>query len=291
MAGVSWARFVVLVDDLAGFRPRGVVGQHGFSVAISVDGWDGFVLFDTGQDAGVVLGNASRLGVGLERVRVVVLSHGHYDHSGGLVGVLRSIGGRVPVVSHPFAYRPALVVRGGVLEDIGMPFGPRDVEAAGGIRVGVRSALGVAPGVYFLGEVERVYPELAPGLPGSYTIGDDGVLVEHPLLDDSGVAVVVEGLGAIVVSGCGHSGIVNMALAAEKATGERVYAVMGGFHMAGYGRAEVERVIRELRKIGVEEVYPGHCTGLRAEYALLEAFRGRRLAAGVEVVFSSPGKR
>jgi len=285
------ARVTFLADDYAGYEVRGLLGQHGLSVLVEVLDSGGVwhsVLFDVGQYGAGVVHNARLLNVDLSRVEAIVLSHNHYDHTGGLLDVLKSIGRRVPVVGHPWIFKPSIYVRGGrVRLNIGVPYSRGELEAAGADFILLRSPLEVAPGVYYLGEVERVHEDLAPVLEGNYTVDEDGRLVPHTLPDDTGIAVVVEGYGAIVIGGCSHSGIVNIALQAERVTGVKPRAVMGGFHMVGFSREKIEETIRLFREMGVEEVHTGHCTGLRAEYMMMEAYREKfhKIHAGYRVEF------
>jgi len=247
-------------------------------------------LLDTAQLADAVVHNARALGVDLGKVEAVVLSHNHYDHTGGTIGILKEIGGRVPVVAHPDVLKPSIYIKGtNVRLDIGAPFTRNELLAVGGIPLLVRSSMEVAPGVYFLGEIKRVHPELVPSLEGNYTITDTGEVVEHPLLDDTGIAVAVEGLGAVVITGCGHSGIVNVVEQASRITGMNVYAVLGGFHLVSASRTLIENTVDNLRRLGVEEVHAGHCTGFVAEYMLMEKFgdRFRRIHSGYEATFTA----
>lgn len=291
MARAVSARLVFLADDYAGYEVRGLLGQHGLSVYIEVVDSDGVVhrvLFDTGQYADGVIHNARLLGVELNGVKAVALSHNHYDHTGGLLGVLKAIGHRVPVIAHPDVFKPSIYIRGNNIRlNIGIPYTRRELEEAGADFILVRSPMEVAPGVYFLGEIDRVHPELAPVLKGNYTLSSDGELVQHELRDDTGVAIAIEGLGTVAIGGCSHSGIVNIAEQAARVTGMNVFAVMGGFHLVSASRETISRVVEELKKMGVEEVHTGHCTGLVAEYAFLEAFgdRFRKIHSGYTVEF------
>lgn len=294
---VQEARVTFLAEDTAGSflaTKRNILGQHGLSALIEVESSEGKrykVLFDTGQYAEAIIHNARLLGVSLEDVDAIVLSHNHYDHTGGLIGVLEKIGRRVPVVVHPDVFKPSIYVGGGQgLMDLGPGWSRGEAERAGAIFVEARRPLEVVPGVYYLGEVEREREDLAPGLPGAYTIVD-GELVPHSLRDDTGVAIRIEGYGLVVVSGCGHSGITNIAVHASRALKDDVKAVMGGFHLYAAERGTIDEIAGMLRKIGVEEVYPGHCTGLRAESRLAEVYGDRfhRITAGYTAVFRSPG--
>ena len=143
----------------------------------------------------------------------------------------------------------------------------------------------MAPGVYFLGEIERDLDFSIP-LKSNYTI-EDGILKPHDLLDDTAVAVKVDSLGTVVVTGCSHSGIVNIVRKAEEVTKSEVYAVIGGFHLIGAKEEFIEKTIDALREMRVREVHTGHCTGLLAEYMFLREYKDsfNKIHSGYTVSF------
>ena len=279
MARAISARLVFLADETAGYEARGLLGQHGLSVLVeTVDerGRVHRVLFDTGQYGEAVVHNARLLGLDLASVEAIALSHHHYDHTGGLKEVLEAIGKSTPVIGHVDLFKPSIYIRDNNIRlDIGIPYNRGELEALGAKFLLLRSSIEVAPGVYWLGEIPREYPELAPGLPGNYTISDDGELVPHTLRDDTGLAIMVEGYGLIVIGGCSHSGIVNIAAYASKLLNEAPRLVTGGFHMVSMNEEKIREAARALRELGVEEVHTGHCTGLRAECILRETYRDK----------------
>ena len=288
MAKAVAAKLVFLADDYAGYEARRLLGQHGLSVYVEVTDSEGKhhkVLFDTGQYGKAILHNAELLGVDLRGVDAIVLSHNHYDHTGGLLDVLKYVGKKVPVVAHPLTLRPSFHVKDGKVRNVGVPFSREELESAGADFVLVKSPREVVPRVYFLGEVERDPGVPVADLPGARTLSDDGKLVKHPMLDDTGIAVDVEGVGLVIVSGCGHSGIVNIVKQALKAVGSKPAYAMGGFHLLSLREEEIADVISSLKELGVKEVHAGHCTGLRAECMMLRDFgeRFKKLHSGYTV--------
>lgn len=278
----------VLVDDYAGFSR--LLAEHGFSVYLSLSYDDGSkyrVLFDTGRSGRVLLENASSLRLSLEEVDAVVLSHRHYDHAGGLPALLEKAGFK-PVVAHPDVVKPSYADSGGFKRfSVALPAKAWEEVAGGSELVLTRAPLELAPGAWFLGEVERIYDN-SYAVKGFYTLSG-GEVVEDKLLDDTGLAVRV-GDKALLVAGCSHSGISNLVRKALLVTGARTVTVIGGLHLAGATAEEVERVVSELSSLGVEEIHAGHCTGLRGEAALLKAFGGRahRIHSGYRLAL--PGK-
>ncbi len=274
MTKADRARIVFLADDYAGYESRGLLGQHGISVFIEVEknGKKSHILFDTAQYAEGVIHNANILGIDLKNIGVIVLSHNHYDHTGGLYGIIKHINRRIPVVAHPDIFKPSISIgEDNVRLNIGVPESREKLEAAGANFILTRSPLEVAPGVYFLGEIPREWPHLSPGLEGNYTI-ENGELVKHELRDDTGIAIVVDGFGAIVIGGCSHSGIANIVKHAESVVKETPMVVMGGFHMISAPQDLISETIEKFKELGVREVHAGHCTGLRAEYLFMEEY-------------------
>ena len=270
----------ILVEDYA--RRRGFLGQHGFSALVEVCEPSGpvRVLVDTGQDASVVLANAERLGLSLSNLNAILITHGHYDHAGGLLGLLEHIGPRgALVVMHPDALKPKLAMRPH-LRSIGVPgLSSSAIEERGAIPLLSRGPVRMSSSVLATGEVERRTDfELVEGF---YTLGPDS-LEEDRLMDDQALVVRTE-RGLIVLTGCAHSGLINTLLKAMDLTGEeRLLAVIGGFHLEGASEERLRRTVEELSALGPGLVAACHCTGLKAFCYLMRAFgpRFRRLGSG-----------
>ncbi len=273
-------RVYVLIEDYSGYESP-FLGQHGVSFLVELGGKR--VLFDTGQSAGPVLNNMELLGVEPSTIDYVFLSHCHYDHTGGLLGVLKAIGKRVPVIAHPTIFRRHFVTKPH-LREVGVPFRREEVEELAELYL-TAEPIEIVEGLYSTGEIadreefERTYPEV-------YTL-KNGRIVRDELLDDmSLVAKTPEGL--VIMSGCSHAGIVSIVKHAVRLTGEkRVRAVIGGFHLIDASDERVQRTVGEFQRLGVEEVYTGHCTGLRAEAAFLRAYGDKfhKLHSGMTVEF------
>lgn len=271
-ATLSSVEITILVEECAGFTE--LLAEHGFSVLVSLNYDDERtyrVLVDTGRTGRALFENAKALGVELKGVDVVMLSHRHYDHTGGLPKLVNILKGR-PLIAHPAITKPCLSIsRGFTRLDVGLPLEARKVLDEFDV-VMIREALELAPGAWFLGEIERFYDN-------SYAVKDfktvmDGDVVEEPMHDDSGLAIRI-GDKVVVLAGCSHSGIPNMVRRAKGVTKADRATVIGGLHLIAAEDGVIEDVISQMLGEGVEEVHVGHCTGLRGEAKLLEKLKSR----------------
>lgn len=256
--------------------------NHGLGLVVTAFGPNGprTMLFDAGPVDYAVENNGTRLGVDFGAIEAAMLSHGHWDHGGGLPRALAMIraanGGRdVPLYLHPEMDRP----RGqqardrGVLRYDDIPT-PQRWRELGAEPVVTREAVTCLDDLFFVsGEIPRV-TAYEKGLPGQVRRMPDGSWVPDPLLtDERFLAVNVRGKGLVVFSACSHAGIVNVLLhARESFPGVRLHAAMGGFHLAGPTEAAIPETVRDLAQFGLDHLIPAHCTGWRAQRALLDAF-------------------
>jgi len=273
-------KIYVLVEDYSGYESP-FLAQHGISLLIEKDGKR--VLFDTGQSAEPLLHNMKLLGIEPSSIDYIFLSHCHYDHTGGLLGILQAIGRRIPVIAHPTIFRRHFIVEPH-LREVGMPFRKEEIEELADLYL-LDEPLRILDGVYSTGEI-REREEFEKGELGVYTI-QNGKRVKDELMDDMSLAIKTW-MGLVVVSGCSHAGIVGIVKRAMRITGEtRVRAVVGGFHLIEASEERIERTVREFQRLGVEEVYTGHCTGLKAEAAFLKAYgeRFHKLHSGMVMEF------
>jgi 7,8-dihydropterin-6-yl-methyl-4-(beta-D-ribofuranosyl)aminobenzene 5'-phosphate synthase len=245
--------------------------EHGFSMLIRVfNGKSSCVLFDTGGSPEVIVENAERMGISLSEVECIVLSHGHYDHFGGLLSAVKAVNKvNLPIIVHEdmFETRGTANSKGTVRK---YPEFPAEAELSPARLVRTKKPSITADGmVCVTGEIPRKTSFETGYTP--HRIFIDGSWQPDPLIrDERAIAINIKGKGLVVVSGCAHAGIINTVSYAQQITGiDKVYAVMGGFHLAGKEfENRIQPTIKELQRINPKFIVPSHCTGWRAMCAI-----------------------
>jgi 7,8-dihydropterin-6-yl-methyl-4-(beta-D-ribofuranosyl)aminobenzene 5'-phosphate synthase len=252
------------------------MAEHGFSVLIRTQLGDkeGEVLFDVGLSSRGILYNLDALEINLKAVQAIILSHGHPDHALGLPGVVERLGSRnMPLVLHPDAYlERKLVLPNG--DEIGVP-APKLTDFRGEnieIVEEVGPSMLLDGMILISGEVART-TEFETGFPIHYAKRHDQWEPDPLIMDDQFALIHVKGKGLIVITGCGHSGIINIIRNAQIVTGiQKIYAVIGGFHLTGgFFEPIIPATIAELMEIKPRFVMPGHCTGWSATHQIARA--------------------
>lgn len=260
-------RITVLCDNAVG-PVSGTLGEHGFAALLECD--SGSILFDTGGGA-TLLHNALRMNRDLRNVRALALSHGHYDHSGGISHFLL-LAGRKKVYAHPSLFIPRYRVKDtGEPFSIGIPYGEIYLRGIGADFDFSDSGREIAPSVFLSGEIPRR---------NSFETGDSGLYCDpcgchaDPLLDDQSLIIKGE-KGLILLLGCCHAGVINTIEAARELTGvSRVQAIIGGTHLGFSTGLQLTETVHALRDIGAVKIYVGHCTGFSAAARLAVEFPG-----------------
>jgi 7,8-dihydropterin-6-yl-methyl-4-(beta-D-ribofuranosyl)aminobenzene 5'-phosphate synthase len=264
-------KVTVLSTMLVGNAASGI-GEWGFAAVLEVDGRR--LLVDTGARAETVLQNAGELKVDLSTITDLVITHNHADHTGGLLVLRRELAkknpaalSRVHVPKGIFYPRPGP----GGREGNGLLPLKAQYEATGGTFVEHAGPTVVMPGVTMLGPVPRVHPERNWSSPRGGETGrvqtPEGLVEDNVPEDTSLVVDTAEGL--LLISGCGHSGIINaMEHARKSVRAAPVYAAMGGFHLFAASDQTLEWTAGKLKEFGVRQLMGAHCTGIEAVYRL-----------------------
>ena len=259
-------RVHVLVDDCAGYNTMGIRAEHGLSFFIETDRTS--ILFDTGQSASY-LHNADLMGVDSLAADLIVLSHGHFDHTGGLPYLIPTHG-KMRLVANPQCFERKIDEDG---KDVGCPLELGEIRERFDLDLREETSK-IAPGIYMLTSLERRYED-----PGTVVYHEvEGRREPDPVWDDSSLVVETE-KGLLVICGCGHAGIINILHAAAE-LGDDLYAVMGGLHLIDSPEKRLRRVVDEMKSLRVSAAYPGHCTGLDATCLMKREVGAEKIFAG-----------
>ena len=302
---VSRVKVTVLVENSVPFAVP-VAAEHGLSMMVQVEGEETHhnILLDTGSTAETLFQNMAQAGFSVDDIDMIFLSHCHHDHTGGLLAVLENKTDRVPVVAHPQLLRKTFKLKNG-LHSIGLPGGltRSDLEKAGADLFLAADPVEIFPGAFSTGCIPR-QTEFEQRTAGFYRVVDQsepgcdsggaasepnappGRIQEDLQEDDLALGVKVKQKGLVVLTGCGHAGIINTVRHASQVSGSReIYAVIGGFHLNDAREEVIERTVSELSGWEPSLVSAGHCTGFHAVHRLYEELGERFSPLGVGKTF------
>lgn len=235
-------------------------------IRVLAEGKSHSILFDTGISPNGVVENSKRMGLDLSEIESIVFSHGHYDHSGGLLSVIKAINRiNLPIVVHEDMFTK----RGIANQDSSIrpypEFPPKEMLSSAQLISNKQPLLIANGSALVTGEIPRQTNYEKGYLPHRALV--HGSWQPDPWIwDDRALIIRVKEKGLLIFTGCAHAGIVNTVKYSQTiAEQENVYAIIGGFHLAGKeGESRIEQTVKELKRINPKLVVPMHCTGWRA---------------------------
>jgi len=264
----------VFEDD---WTMQGLIAEHGFAalITITTGGSIHRLLFDAGLSPDGLVSNMRALGVDPGSIEAIVLSHGHFDHTAGMDGFIRAVGRTsLPVIIHPeFWNRRRIVIPGH--DPVELPTTSRSaLEGAGFTIIEDRQPSFLFGGsVLITGEVDRT-TGFESGFPPQQALRGGRWEPDPLVLDEQALIVHVRDKGLVVLTGCGHAGVINITRYARRLTGvSQVHAVMGGFHLGGpLFEPLIPQVCAELERLSPAVIVPAHCTGWAAQRVFADRF-------------------
>ena len=249
--------------------------EHGFSILIRTfaDEKSHSLLFDTGLGRTSVVDNAKRMGLNLTQVEAIALSHGHYDHFGGLQKIVKVINRKeLPIVVHEDMFKTRGVANpdGSIRK---YPNFPKEDQVKPAKFVKTKQPCLLAEDtVLVTGEIPRK-TDFEKGYPQQRVFINGQWQPDPWVWDDRALVINVEHRGLVILSGCAHAGIINTTLYAQQITGiTRVHAILGGFHLAGKEyEPRIDRTVKDLEQLNPALIAPSHCTGWRGSFAVAKA--------------------
>lgn len=267
-------------------RP-GVSAEWGYSVLIQAA--DRTILFDTGS-SGAILKNAANMDLDLTEVDTIVLSHGHFDHTGGLKEVLERIGKEVPVIAHPdvFSSKYSYHKKKDTHTYSGIPFRREQLESLGAKFELTTEPYRITNDIVTSGEEEQVTDY--ENIPDRLRIRTQNGYEPDALADDLSMYIRTD-LGLVVVLGCAHRGMVNILMQSKKVMEtEEIYMVVGGTHLISADENRMSKTIDALREMKVNWIGTSHCTGFTSAAKLFNAFPDSFFVNGAGSVITFPYK-
>jgi len=285
------------------------IAEHGFSALLEISyvyenaTKTNKILFDTGVSKEGIVNNSDVLGINLKDIETIILSHGHFDHISGLISTLGRLKKSVEIIAHPEAFLRRWLVypngnkarmdfldeeeinqAGGIIRKVDkISFLPRNVNMQSKKKTNQANNR-----VMITGEIPRV-TEFEKGFPLQYKEQDNEInLVPDPLVsDDQALIMNVKNKGLIILTGCGHAGIVNTIKFAKKVTGiKKIYCVIGGFHLSGQDYEDsIPLTIAELTRVNPQYIVPCHCTGWKATNKIIDTMPEKFIQSSVGSTF------
>lgn len=282
-------RIIILVDNMCGTPyvqsrfvkrldspSKSFMGEQGFCIFVETDAGQR-MLVDAGASEMAVLNNLRCIGHEPKDINAVFVTHGHYDHVGGLVPFINA---GVPIYTHPKTFVGRRYSTAGESKTDISPQ-PPVLEALAKAKLNFSStSVEIMPGVRTSGEVPRT-TDFEPTL--NFLREEEGKTVEDVVMEEQALYLMLK-KGVVVITGCAHPGVVNIVQHAKKSTGSRIHMLIGGFHLGGAGQDRIRKTMDQLKSLGVDRIAPLHCTGFEAMKNISDRFVGfELLPAGSEI--------
>ncbi|HID37995.1 MAG TPA: MBL fold metallo-hydrolase [Calditrichaeota bacterium] len=249
--------------------------EQGLSILVKTP--QAVLLFDTGQ-TDTFIKNAQQLKLNLHNVAAIVLSHGHYDHTGGLPSFLKSVK-PVSIYCHPALLNKKYREQGGTRINIGVPWEKTEITHAGGKIIFKTHPFEIFPNVWFSGEIPRHSKFESSDESYRQRVLESYI---HDELHDDSALILNSKNGLIILLGCGHAGVINTVKHAMRITGQKkIYAIMGGMHLQHSQEEKIIKIAKHLKELNLEYVIPLHCTGFKAVNHFYRLFKDRLLLFNV----------
>ncbi|MBT3310579.1 MAG: MBL fold metallo-hydrolase [Desulfobacterales bacterium] len=264
-------KITTLVENTVTMGIMPLTAEHGLSFLI--ESGDRKILFDTGQGL-TIIGNTKALGIDLSKIDTVVLSHAHFDHTGGVKNIIES-NNHFTLVAHPEVFFGKFAGLGGDFTPIGIGTkGEMEIITKSGIKLEIgEEPFEIAPGIMTTGIIpmETDFEEVE----AMFFKGEEGSELTDLIEDDKALILDTE-KGTVVILGCAHRGIINTLNHVVKLTGKnKIYAIMGGLHLIYADKEKLNKISNCIRDFGIEKMIVGHCTGFSATNALVNEFGDR----------------
>lgn len=244
----------ILVENTAPVPP--LVGEYGFAALVQVD--DKTIIFDTGSNDAIFT-NSNILGVNLAEADEIAISHGHFDHTGAAVPIIKKFGIKKLYAHSGIFAKRVILFNGQPIRDIGSVFGPKDIEESGAELVFCNEFCEISPGVYLSGEVPRKND--FEHIEENFVIEENGQYIDDKLMDDMAM-IIDHPNGLIIIAGCSHSGMINIIDHAVEKTGKsKIQAFIGGTHLHSAPPERIEKTIVALENYDIPKIVVSHCTG------------------------------